>query len=67
MLNGRILRHFGLLPASAAAFGLSHVVLDEAQSAAYNDLCSGDTLTLFQRDGGAAVAVAGREVAIARL
>ena len=65
--KGRILRHCGLPPASAAAFGLAlgNVVLDEAQSAAYTDICNSDTLTLFQRDGGAAVTVAAAVAAMA--
>jgi hypothetical protein len=65
----RILRHCGLPPSLDAEFGLAagRVALDENQTAAFNDVSTGDTLLLFQRGGCAPAAVLAREQAAAGL
>ena len=65
----RVLRHCGFPPSADASFGLAsgRVALDEAQTAAFNDVHAGDTLLLFQRGGDAAAAVLAREEAAAGL
>ena len=61
----RILAHCGLSPDRSLDFGLTlgFAVLNEERSSEGNDLCQGDTVTLFER----ASSIQQREAALANL
>ena len=63
--KGRVLSHCGVSPDKASDFGLAlgFAALNEQATASANDVCHGDTLSLFER----ASAVQSRETALANL